>query len=256
MSEIFDQKEQELIKGLETFGLSEKEALVYLALLSRRDVGSSKLVYATKLHKQFVYNALSRLEELGLAKHVIQNGRKKFSANTPMRILSILEEKKLSAQSLTRQLQERFIGAHDQDLEVFQGVSAFAAHQMDMIERSPENGTIDVISSETESYRGTLEAEGLFDEYERIRLKKNITIRYIGSEAQREILKKREKEQKLWTYRILPGQSTGLVNTDVWTNNVTFNVFGNPILSITITGKEIADGYREFFETIWKLSTK
>jgi sugar-specific transcriptional regulator TrmB len=256
MSIISDQKEQELIKGLQEFGLSEKEALVYLALLSRRDVGSSKLIYATKLHKQFVYNALSRLEELGLAKHVIQNGRKKFSSNTPLRILSILEEKKLSAQSLTRQLQERFICSHDQDLEVFQGQSAFIAHQMDMIERSPQGGTINVISSETEHYKDILEEEALFDEYERLRIKKNISIRYIGSEAQREVLQQREKKQELWTYRILPGQSTGLVNTDVWTDNVTFNIFGNPLLSISITGKEIADGYREFFETLWKLSSK
>src|SRR3989338_11353117 len=103
-SKIIDQTENKpLIQGLESFGLSEKEAAVYLALLPRRDVGSSKLVLATGLHKQFVYNALARLEELGLAKHVIQNGRKKFSANRPQRIVSILDEKKLAASAIAAQ---------------------------------------------------------------------------------------------------------------------------------------------------------
>ena len=111
---MIDQTENKsLLKGLEQFGLSTKEAQVYLVLLPRRDVGSSKIITATGLHKQFVYNALTRLEELGLAKHVIQKNRKKFSANTPTRIISLLEEKRIAAQTMVRQLQERFIGAHD-----------------------------------------------------------------------------------------------------------------------------------------------
>src|SRR5262245_8265028 len=135
MTENLDQKE--LLKSLQDFGLSEKEAAVYFALLPRRDVGSSKIVLATGLHKQFVYNALARLEEMGLAKHVIQNGRKKFSAVTPTRILSLIEEKKLAAQPMVRQLQEYFVGAHEQDFEVLQGTNAFIAHQFAMIERVP-----------------------------------------------------------------------------------------------------------------------
>src|SRR3989338_11050127 len=111
MSVIIDEKRNEpLLKKLEDFGLNNKEAQVYLALLPHRDIGSSKIIRATGLHGQFVYDALNRLEELGLAKNVVQNGRKKFSANTPSRILALLEEKKLSAQSVVRQLQERFIG--------------------------------------------------------------------------------------------------------------------------------------------------
>src|ERR1700690_3301807 len=98
MSEILD--ERELVKKLVDSGLSEKESRVYFALLPYRDIGSSKIIRATGLHGQFVYDALERLEKLGLAKHVIQNGRKKFSANSPRRILSLVEEKKLLAQSV------------------------------------------------------------------------------------------------------------------------------------------------------------
>ena len=75
-----DNKNKELLVHLEQLGLSDKEARVYLALLPRQDTGTSNLIRATGLHGQFVYAALDRLEELGLAKHVIQNGRKKFSA--------------------------------------------------------------------------------------------------------------------------------------------------------------------------------
>jgi len=244
-----------LLKQLEEIGLSEKEARVYIALLPYRDIGSSKLIRMTGLHGQFVYDALTKLEEKGLAKHVVQNGRKKFSANSPTRISSLIEEKRLSAHSLVRQLQGRFVGAHEQDFEVYQGESAFIAHQFVLLEKQPCDTVIDVIASQSERYQTTLEEEGLWDDYIKILREKNIKTRYLGQEVQRERLKKIEALLP-WTYRILPGHATGLMNTDIWHDNITLNIFGDPVLSITISGKQIADGYREFFEALWKLSTK
>lgn len=255
MSKIIDQTGSvQLLKGLGDFGLSEKEAIVYLALLPRRDTGSSKLVLATGLHKQFVYNALARLEELGLARHVIQNGRKKFSANTPMRILSLLDEKRISAQQIVRQLQDRFSGTHEQDFEVFQGENAFHAHQFDMLERVEQDQEAVAICGPSENFLATLGA-GESDEFERLRVKRGLRVRYIGMEPMRERLAEARKWRKLWEYRILPGGiSTGLVDTDIWPDNITFNIFGNPVLSFTLTSKVMADGYREFFEALWNLS--
>ena len=254
MSKNTDEKDS--IRKLETLGLTEKESRVYLALLPYRDIGSSKLIRATGLHGQFVYDSLSKLEELGLVRHVIQNGRKKFSANTPNRLLSLIEEKRLSAQSIAKELQSRFAGAREQDFEVFQGDSAFAAHQLDLMKRSPEGSAIDVIASETERFFVTMDAEGVWEESEQIRMQKKIRIRYLGSEAQRTRLQGREKKELMWEYRIFPGQSTGLVNTDIMYDNITMNIFSNPILSFTITSKEVADGYREFFNALWNLSSK
>ena len=56
-------------------------------------MGSSKIVATTKLHGQFVYNALATLEEKGLVKHSVVNGRKKFQANTPERLSQLIDEK-------------------------------------------------------------------------------------------------------------------------------------------------------------------
>lgn len=246
--------DKELLKQLESIGLSEKESRVYLALVPRRDVGSSKLIAATGLHGQFVYDALERLEKLGLAKHVIQNGRKKFSANPPLRLLSIVEEKRLAAQTIARQLQERYSGKHEQDFEVFQGETAFMMHQFDMLERVQEDQEALAICGPTENFLATL-GEGESDEFEKLRVKKGLRVRYIGMEPMRERLAEAKKWRKLWDYRILPGgTSTGLLDTDIWPDNVTFNVFGDPILSFTITNKAVAHGYKEFFEALWKLS--
>lgn len=244
----------ETIRRLEEFGLNEKEARVYLALLPYRDIGSSKLIRATGLHGQFVYNALERLEQLGLSKHVVQNGRKKFSANTPHRILSMMEEKKLSAQSVVRQLQEKFIGAHEQDFEIFQGDDAFIAHYYDMIEKTPPNSQLDVIAGPSERFLQTYGPEA--EEFERCRAEKKLHVRYLGAESQRKRLKERLGEQKFWEYRVLPGHSFGLVNIEIFPDNLSINIWGNPIVIFSMTSKEVADGYREFFNALWNLSKK
>ncbi|HVX90134.1 MAG TPA: helix-turn-helix domain-containing protein [Candidatus Paceibacterota bacterium] len=245
--------EKDLLDKLKDIGLSDKDSLVYLALLPRHDVGSSKIINATGLHGQFVYDSLERLEKMGLAKHVIQNGRKKFSANPPMRLVSIVEEKRLAAQSIAKQLQERYSGQHEQDFEVFQGESAFMAHQYDMLENVAEGSEVVAICGPTEKYLFTFGAEA--DAFEERRIEKRMSVRYIGMEPMRERLAEMRKWRKLWEYRILPGgMSTGLVDTDIWPDNITLNMFGDPILSFTITNKAMAEGYREFFEALWKLS--
>ena len=256
MSKYIDKNsEQDLLKQLEAVGLTNKESLVYIALLPRNDVGSSKLITATGLHGQFVYDALERLEKLGLAKHVIQNGRKKFSANSPLRLLSLVEEKRLQAQSVARQLQQHFSKKHEQDFEVFQGDSAVLAHHYDMIDRVAQDEEALVICGPTETFLKIIGPDET-DEFEETRIKKGLRIRYLGMESMRERLIETKKWRQLFEYRILPGgESTGQLDIDIWPDNVTLNLFGDPLLSFTITNKEMADGYRQFFESLWKLST-
>ncbi|MEK7601835.1 MAG: helix-turn-helix domain-containing protein [Patescibacteria group bacterium] len=254
MSEIIDEKSEIALK-LTGLGLSEKESRVYLALLPYRDIGTSKLIRMTGLHGQFVYDALAKLEEKGLARHVVQNGRKKFSANTPNRLLSLIEEKRLAANALAKDLMSRYAGEREQDVEIFQGDSAFVAHQFELHRRQPTGTTVDVIASETEQYRTTMAREGALDDFFRILKERDLHIRYIGSESQRAEHEKLAKTG-IWTFRYLPGNATGLMNTDIWHDNITLNIFGDTILSVTITGKEIADGYREFFNAVWNLSGK
>jgi sugar-specific transcriptional regulator TrmB len=257
MSKKSDKTEdKEILQSLGEFGLTVKEAQVYLALLPRRDVGSSKLSQAAGLHRQFVYDALQRLEELGLAQHVIQNGRKKFSANTPNRLLSLVEEKRVAVQSVAKKLQSRFAGQHEQSFEVYQGDNAFMAHQIELMKQEPEGSVIDVIASHTERFSDTFRAVGLWDEFEKIRRDRKLHTRYLGSAPQRERLEWREKNEPSFEYRILPGLFTGMMSMEVRTNSITFTVYGNELLDFTLSGKEIADGYRSFFQAVWDVSTK
>jgi sugar-specific transcriptional regulator TrmB len=252
MSKNIDETPEDLLKKLQELGLTDKEARVYLALLPRRDTGTSKLIRATGLHGQFVYDALERLERLGLAKHVIQKGRKKFSANTPNRLVALVDEKRLAAHAVARDLQSRFQGSHEQDFEVYQGKDAFIAHEFELMEQMPEGCTIDILGGAGGSKYVSIIGDEI-GEFERIRNERDIKIRYISTADQAAELKKMSS-RKNFEYRIFPHLESGIIDMDIWPDRLILQFYGEPILSFTITSKEVADSYRQFFGALWKAS--
>lgn len=247
--DIFD---KDIRSKLESLGLSEKEARVYIALLPYKDIGTSKIIRATGLHGQFVYDALARLETLGLARHVVQSGRKRFSAGPPTRLLALVEEKRLAANLVAKELQERFAGRHEQDFEIYQGQSAFVAHEFSLLESLPEDSVIDILGGGGDKYIGLMEHD--IDEYERLRVEKRVCLRYISTGTNSNYLRIMAQTRKFFEYRILPSPAPG-VDTDILLDKIVFHLFGDPVVSFTFTNKEIADGYRRFFEVLWSLSS-
>ncbi len=239
-----------LLDQLKELGLSQKEAQVYLALLPRHDTGTSKIIRATGLHGQFVYDALERLETLGLAKHVIQNGRKKFSANTPNRLVVLVDEKRLKAHAVARELQQRFQGSHEQDFEVYKGLDAFRTHEFELLERMPEGSTVDVIGGSKNQFIEIIGEE--MEEYEKIRNRKNIHVRLLTTVDQAERFIAMANTRKNFSYRIIPFLESGITDADIWPNCLVLKFYGDPILAFALTSKEIAESYRQFFEALWK----
>ena len=239
MSEKTDEiKSKEFVGQLRELGLSDKEARVYLALLPRQDVGSSKLIRATGLHGQFVYDALAKLEEQGLAKHAIQNGRKKFSANPPERILSLLKEKELMATSVVRQLTEQFAGKFEQSFEVFQGENAVVAHEFQLLENTPEGGRIDVIGVGGDAYIKMLGES--FDEYEKRRRARNIGVRYLSAGGSASFSGEMTNFRLNFKSNVLPGVAQGFIDTNIWQNTVVFILFGDPVVSFAFSNEKVA----------------
>ena len=238
-------------KDLAKLGLVPKEASIYMALLQLGLVGSSKIITATGLHGQFVYQSLATLEEKGLVQHVIQNGRKKFSARPPAALLSIAEDQRRTAEAVAAQL-EMLVGTPaPQQFQIFQGADSYIAHEFELLEKAPHGATLLIIGGLGDKFHQTMGDR--VRAYDVLRTKKKIRVRYIGSEAQRDELQRAGIRRGDFDFRLLPGDFAGEVNTNVWPDAVSFNVYGTPIGKITITNTAIAASYRQFFETLWRM---
>jgi DNA-binding MarR family transcriptional regulator len=244
--------DKEIFQNLQKLGLTEKEAKVYMALLKRGEVGSSKIMKEAELHGQYVYQALESLEKKGLVQHMIRRGRKKFSAKNPQTLTRLVEQQKVIADSVVSKLQELMVLPPDQRFEVFQGRESYISHEFDLLEQQSEGAELLVIGGTGDRFNETM--GNRLGEYAALQIKKNITIRYLGSDGQRAGMPEMHGRRKLFEARYLPGLFTGQVNTNVWPNCLGFNIFGEPVTRFTIWSPVVAGSYRQFFEALWKLA--
>ncbi len=101
-----------------------------------------------------------------------------------------------------------------------------------------------------DKFNGTI-GERLF-EYAALQVKKQISIRYIGSESQRAGMQAMHGRRKLFQARYLLGLFIGQVNTNVWPEALGFNIFGEPVTRFTIWSP-VVGSYKQFFEALWKM---
>lgn len=256
MARKHDEKENKRLLGnLEKLGLTEKEARIYLYLIERTaEVGSSKIVTGTSLHGQYVYTALESLEGKGLVKHVVKNNRKKWSANPPARITSLVEEKRMVAHEVQDTLERMFARQHEQEFEVYQGEDQFLTNELQMIEEAEKDSYIDIIGGEGDRFSELLgDSRRLYNSKG---IEKNIMVRFIGTSDQREYLEKVKASRPNFEFRIMPGFNKSNVSTSIYPKDIQFQIYGDPVLVFKIKSEHIAKDYRTFFESLWELCGK
>lgn len=245
--------DKNLLINLESLGLSEKEARVYVDLLAKgRAVGTSKIVLTTGLHGQFVYNALASLEIKGLVKHSVINGRKKFQANTPERLLQLADEKRIIADRTRDMLAEFGRKEIEQGFEVYEGEGAYMQRQFDALSEMSEGDDILVISTVWgDMFKGA--RPDFFEEYESAREKRKVGIRFLVNEGLRGVVEKAKKTRNRVDFRILPEHQShsGIC---IYKSNTDFSLFGNPITAFSFRNERVTQGYRNFFEMLWSMA--
>lgn len=250
---MFDKStNKDLIKKLASFDLSERDALVYLALLDIGvAVGSSKIITRTGLHGQYVYQSLTALEQHGLVQHSIVRGRKKFVANPPERLKFLVEEKRVLADQLVEDLQSLSRKSIKHEFAVYEGDTAFVQHEFDMLEQAEYGDTMQVIGATGDRFFALL-SQGQQERYNSLRVKKQIDAQFIGSPEQRNYLESVTASYEKFSFRILPGYPSGVVNTIIRPKSVTFYQYTDPVFAYAVYSREVAKSQQDFFVALWE----
>lgn len=87
-------------QGLMNWGLTDREAKVYNSLVKKVESTVYQLALDTKIPRTTVYETLENLTSKGLISYSRKNGIKHFFAETPNRLVRILEEKMAATKEL------------------------------------------------------------------------------------------------------------------------------------------------------------
>jgi sugar-specific transcriptional regulator TrmB len=242
---------------LKLLGLNDIDIKVYLMLLKLGESLASEIASKADIPRASIYDILERLEQEGLVSHIVKDFKKYFSAAEPKTIVKSLEYKKQRINSIMPELEDlkNKETAESLKAEIYDGVKGMETIMNQILE-------------EKEMYvmgasRKTPEVMPYFmDKWHRERIKRKINVKIIYNDTPeiRESYKKAKNILgigKFWDARFL--------NVKVSTPIMTI-VFGNRIMlatwkkdkpsAVLITGKDIAETYKQYILSLWKIARK
>ena len=233
-----------------SLGMTSNETKVYLTLLDLGTAQAGQITEKSGVHRRNVYDSISRLIEKGLISFVTVNNKKLFSPVNPRRFLELIDEKKFELENLKSdfskimaelQLKAKLQQAHD--VRFFKGVQGLKTVYDDIIRTGK-----DYIG-----YGPGHQVEKILKHYLKHfidkRVKAKINIKLIYDEGSR----KKIRKTPLSEIRFIPDQFSSRAALRIYGDKVALLLLEEEEpLAIVIKNKPIADGYRKYFEVMWK----
>jgi sugar-specific transcriptional regulator TrmB len=243
-------------KELQKIGFNEKEAKVYLALLELGEVTIGPLEKKLNIHKQIIYNVLDGLIKKEVVKVNKKNGQQHFFVNDPDILLDHHKSQEIIIKTLIPKLQT-LEGAEKNisDIKVYSGVKAFQLFHYKKMKDIPTHSEVCVIGGGGEEFLKIAEQKYFFNRFENLRIHKKISHKILMYENQRntpKYINRRYQET-----RFLLGDLEHPMSIQIWPHCSSLLLFDddNPQI-IEIKSKKIRDGFKNYFDTLWKMAKK
>ncbi len=239
-----------LLKVLNELGLSEKEAKVYLALLSLGEVTVLSISKEAGIKRTTVYSVLDSLKQKGLVEVVVRGFKTFYRAVSPENLVAVIEERQ---QKLNKYLPD-FLSLYNASvkesyLRYYEGLPAIKSIYEDLLKSVKIGDDYLVISDQEKWY--SLDPE-YFEDFLRRRSKLNIKIRLLLQDSP--IARQHQKIQKFYneTIKFLPAGTKLDTNLVIIPQRVVIHQTVPPIKAIVIDSPIVAKMHKEFFEIMWR----
>ncbi|MFT4303521.1 MAG: TrmB family transcriptional regulator [Candidatus Woesearchaeota archaeon] len=242
---------------LESLGLSRNEAKTYLTLLKLGSVAAGPLIKELGMHRAAVYNLLDILIDKGLVHYVIQSNRKYFEAETPERLIEIIEQEKqklnkkeiLLKQQIPLLESLRKISKESQEGTIYKGKKGLKSIFEDVLQYPNKEF---LVMGASGKFKEIFNA--YFIHWQNRRVKSKIKLRIIYSETTRN--EKREKELKLSEIRYTKNTNVTPSTTFIYGDKVAIILWSDIPLAFLMRSDNVSESYRDFFNVLWENSKK
>lgn len=235
-----------ILSGLKA-GLTAKAASVYATLLEEGGAQSPKsLVLRTRLHRQYVYDAL---KELRAKRLVVTAGAKrsiKYQAASPDALLQDAERTRLEALDGVGALMRIYDRSPAGIVEVVRGREACIESELQLLREAKNGDYLDIVGGAGMQFVKLF--KGRIEEWERLRKEKGVKLRYIGSGE--DVEHNRTKSIIKNESRAIPGIGS-IVNVSIRPESVSFNIYEPEVVTVRVKSREAVESQRALFEVLW-----
>ena len=247
-----DSENIDIKKSLEYIGFSEKEVLIYLALLSLGRGTVTQISKKAGINRPTGYHILSSLESKGLVKVSGKEPKQEYVSESPDQIEKLIDDK-IKADEARIKEARKIIPELKSIHNVLNRPRVLFYEGKDGLERVYENTL-----TSTEEIRAFASVEDVnlalpnyFPQYYKRRAKKNISIRAVFPDSQ--------EARELSTHNSAELRKTILVPDNQYSFHPEINIYDNKVmiaswrekLGIIIESQEIADAMKKIYELAW-----
>ena len=248
---VYNHIEQEIImiEELMEYGLSEKEAQIYLTTLKLGSATANRVTQLVNMPRSTVYEILDKLKSMGLISTLIRENKTNFVAAKPKRLLELLDEKKQSVQKILPDLNKLQAVIEERPFaEVFQGkIAVFKI--LDEI--------VDAAKSEIKIIGSMENAVGMIgyrtNRFRTIRKDKGTKVMQILERSEESVKEKLDKYTEVRYLADLKGSKEAIF---ILEDCVYYILLQHEISAIKIKVKEHANTMRILFRRLWNSSKK
>lgn len=235
---------QDLIK----YGLSEKEANVYLTCLKLGEATAIRITEMSTYPRSTIYDILERLRNLGLVSTCIVEGKTHFIVNSPKNLLTLLKEKEELVSNLLPQLEKVYnkIGERPR-AEIFLGKKSLLNVFDEILGHNKE---IYLIGCKHNAFE---KIDYLTEKFRIKRVEKKIKIKQILEDSKEARSIPIDKYTKV---KFLNKVQNNKEVTFIVADYVYHVILQYELSVVRIKSKEHADSMRVMFEELWNKSRK
>lgn len=239
-------KYPELTKTLEEYGLKERHAKIYLALLSLGTAGIQKIAQKSGFARSTCEAVLIQLQQKGFASSFRKKKVKTYSAEDPHTIVSIAEQKtELLRNSLPKFLD--LYRSHDSipSMRHYEGKAGMKIVLKEILDEAKELICLGSADNMFETMVGYIQ------DFIKERIKRKIHLRLILQESPFAHERKRAQEQNLMQVKVIPADHKFTSIMYIWNNKIAMFSLQKDITALVIENEELARLQKAMFENIW-----
>jgi len=242
-------------------GLTKGEIAVYLALLKRGNSSIGNIVKESKVTKSKVYDILDRLKDKGLASKSLKNNVMHYTAAPPNFLIELIEKKEKEIteqkQSLEKIMPElnaiQHLALQKERTEIFEGFRGLKNAFQIIANEFEQDQEFLVIGVDK-----TLNQQQLnfFRNYHKIKKKSKIKTKVIFTTNLKGVSEYHLPQDKYNKERYL--QQSSAVPINIYKDIIIIPLLeaGEKEITILIRNKKLAEGFKQYFYTLWKISKK
>ena len=226
-------------------GLTKNESLIYKALLELGPSLAGQISRKTGLHRRTVYDVIEMLIKKGLVGYILKNNRKIFESASPERFLDILKEKQNSINEFLPEMMALYTKTQEkQETNFYKGRLGLKTVLEDQLKSKTKE--ILILGASPLAYEIL---EFYFKWFDKKRKSRKIKSRIIFNKTNKKI------KIPYSEIKFLPSKYSSPLAVNIYRDKVAIILWSKEnLIAIVIKNKEISEGYKKYFELMWKIA--